>query len=44
MNDPKGILDEVKKAVVGKDGVLVMVSCKIPLRTYEITLLVFCLL
>ena len=24
MNDPKGILDEVKKAVVGKDGVLVM--------------------
>ena len=24
MNDPKGILDEVKKAVVGKDGVLIM--------------------
>ena len=24
MNDPKGILDEVKKAVVGKDSVLVM--------------------
>ena len=24
MNDPKGILDEVKKAVVGKDGALVM--------------------
>lgn len=24
MNNPKGILDEVKKAVVGKDGVLIM--------------------
>ena len=24
MNDPKAILDEVKKAVVGKDGVLIM--------------------